>query len=118
LQRAASRSQTRSISEGGRSGNIRAPLPLSQYVGVYENDMYGQAVVKYENGDMLFSAGPLKTWLTMTHFDGNDFGAIDMPGWRLKNPMFHFRVDDKNNVQGLYVDQMTDGGNGFFRKVK
>ena len=120
LERAENRGQARASAQAQakRGAVTQAPLPLSQYIGTYMNDMYGQAVIKYENGELLFSAGPLKTWLTMTHFAENDFGALDMPGWRLKNPMFHFRVDDKGNVQGLFVDQMTDGGNGFFRKVK
>jgi CubicO group peptidase (beta-lactamase class C family) len=119
LRRAENRNQARIDTAKGVEKTIKNPaLELNKYVGKFSNPMYGEVIVVIENGILSFSAGSFETWIRMKHFDGNDFGAFDLPGWRFKNPMFHFRVDKNGEVIGLFVEQMSDGTDGFFKRVK
>lgn len=97
---------------------IVPPMDLKRYVGVYNNVLYGDAEVKLEDGVLKFSAGPKKVWITLKHFSGHSFDGVGIPGWRFKRPMFVFSVYEKTNIRGLIVEDMTDGTDTMFRKVR
>ncbi|MDR1695122.1 MAG: serine hydrolase [Endomicrobium sp.] len=94
------------------------PMDLQKYAGQYHNALYGTAEVIVKDGKLMFSAGPMKTWITMKHFNGNSFDASALPGWSFKKPMFVFRVYEKSNVNGLLVENMTDAVDPLFKKIK
>jgi hypothetical protein len=93
-------------------------MELKKYAGIYNNVLYGDAEVKLEGGVLKFSAGPRKVWVTLKHYNGNSFDGTGVPGWRFKRPMFIFRVYENSNIRGLIVEDMTDGTDPLFRKVK
>jgi FMN phosphatase YigB (HAD superfamily) len=93
-------------------------LPLEKYAGTYENILYGVAEVKLENGVLKFSAGDKKTWIELKHFSGNLFDGVAPAGWTFKNPMFFFRVFEYSSVNSLTVENMTDGLDAAFRKIR
>lgn len=93
-------------------------LDLKEYTGLYQNILYGIAEVKLENGDLMFSAGAKRTWIKLKHFNAHTFDGVGVPGWRFKSPMFIFRVYEQSNVNGLIVENMTDGVETIFRKIK
>ncbi|MGC5255923.1 serine hydrolase [Gordonia sp. DT218] len=48
--------------------------PLSTYTGTYQNDVYGPAVVREQNGKLVLALGPDgKTTHELTHWDGNTY---------------------------------------------
>ncbi len=93
-------------------------MDLKKYAGKYENILYGVAEIKLENGKLLFSAGNMKTWVVLKHFSGNSFDGAGVPGWTFKRPMFIFKVYENSNISGLTVENMTDGIDALFRKIK
>lgn len=98
---------------------IKAPhLDLKKYTGEYYNHLYGSVEVKLENGALYFSAGAKKTWITLKHFNSHSFDGVGIPGWKFKRPMFIFRVYENSNVNGLVVENMTDGVETSFRKIR
>ncbi|MCL2798794.1 MAG: serine hydrolase [Endomicrobia bacterium] len=95
------------------------PLDLNKYTGQYHNILYGIVEVILDDGKLKFSAGTMKTWITMKHFNGNSFYGLSIPGWAFnKRPMFVFKVYEKSNVNSLIVENMTDGVDTLFRKIK
>ena len=97
---------------------IVPPLDLKKYAGIYNNVLYGDAEVKLEGGVLKFSAGPKKVWITLKHFNAHTFDGTGVSAWRFKRPMFIFKVYEKTNVRGLIVEDMTDGTDPLFRKIK
>lgn len=97
---------------------IVPPMELKKYEGIYNNVLYGDAEVKLEDGVLKFSAGPGKVWITLKHYNGNSFDGTGVPGWRFKSPMFVFRVYENSNIRGMTVEDMTDGTDTLFRKIK
>ncbi|MDR2426944.1 MAG: serine hydrolase [Endomicrobium sp.] len=94
------------------------PMELKKYVGIYNNVLYGDAEIKLDGEMLKFSAGPRKVWVTLKHYSGNSFDGIGIPGWRFKRPMFAFKVYENSNIRGLIVEDMTDGTDPMFRKIK
>ncbi|MDR0823003.1 MAG: serine hydrolase [Endomicrobium sp.] len=92
------------------------PLPLEKYAGKYRNNMYGEVIVKLENGKLKFSAGSFKTWLTLKHTDKNTFGAESLPGWTFKRQEFKFQVDKTSTVTSMTIADMSDSTNSLFKK--
>ena len=97
---------------------VTPPLKLEKYVGKYENILYGVTEVRLQNGKLQFSAGSKKLWITMRHFSGNSFDGAGVAGWKFKKPMFVFKVYESSNVKALYVEDMSDGVDAVFRKIK
>ncbi|MCL2484911.1 MAG: serine hydrolase [Endomicrobia bacterium] len=93
-------------------------MDLKKYVGKYHNVLYGTAEVTLEGGKLMFSAGSMKTWITLKHFNNHSFDGGGIPGWRFKRPMFVFRVLEQSSVNGLVVEGMTDGVDARFNKIK
>jgi hypothetical protein len=119
LQKAENRNKARVIAANAvLQDDKKTPMNLVKYAGIYKNPAYGEVRIVLLNGILRFSAGKYKTWLVMKHFDGNNFGAYNIPGWTFKNPMFRFRTDNNSNITGLYIEQMIDVQDGFFKKIK
>ncbi len=98
---------------------IKAPhLELKKYTGEYHNHLYGNVEIKLEADTLYFSAGAKKTWIKLKHFNSHSFDGTGIPGWKFKRPMFIFRVYEESNVNGLVVENMTDGVERIFRKVR
>ncbi|WP_158408976.1 serine hydrolase [Endomicrobium proavitum] len=95
-----------------------AHLELEKYAGNYHNILYGDAEIKLEDGKLKFSAGAKQTWITLKHFNAHSFDGTGVPGWSFKRPMFVFFVSKKSDVEGFIVENMTDGIEGVFKKVK
>ncbi|WP_124711326.1 serine hydrolase [Gordonia insulae] len=54
--------------------NSTPAQPLSAYTGTYQNDLYGPAVVRDDNGKLVLAMGPGgKTTRELTHWDGNTY---------------------------------------------
>ena len=55
--------------------NASTPLPLSLYTGTFRNDVYGNATVALNDGNLTVTFGKIPTTYYLTHYDGNDFFA-------------------------------------------
>ncbi|MFA5355929.1 MAG: serine hydrolase [Candidatus Omnitrophota bacterium] len=96
-----------------------AALPLEQYAGEYENDVYGKIDVAAEDKGLLIMIGPLKTELRLAHFDKNDFQGIFPDLDITETPTFvRFDVEPDMSIAGLTIEAINEDGCGVFRKVK
>jgi Beta-lactamase class C and other penicillin binding proteins len=102
----------------GPPETIVPPMDLKKYTGTYNNALYGDAEVKLDDGTLKFSAGPKKVWITLKHYNGNSFDGTGIPAWKFKRPMFVFKVYENSNIRGLIVEDMTDGTDPLFRKIR
>ncbi|MDD5652932.1 MAG: serine hydrolase [Candidatus Omnitrophica bacterium] len=94
-------------------------LPLEQYSGEYQNNVYGKISVSQNNGNLSIFIGPLKAELKLTHWDKNDFTAT-WPDFDLsETPTFvRFDVDPDNTVSGVIIGAINEDGCGSFEKVQ
>ncbi len=49
------------------------PLPLDAYAGSYANDLYGNLIVREEDGGLVLELGPLPSRLALRHWDRDVF---------------------------------------------
>jgi hypothetical protein len=117
LARSAARRKNRDQSSK-KPKEIIKPLPLENYIGKYSNNLYGIVEVRLINNKLRLSAGTFKTWLTLTHYNKNSFGAESIPGWNFKKPDFRFIADKNSKITSMSIDDMSDGVNSVFYKIK
>jgi hypothetical protein len=84
------REQSKKLQRERRHGSA-PPLPLSAYVGSYEDAAYGAFDVKLHEGRLHASWGDLRS--PLDHLSGNRFLANEPP---LQDAVFEFRVRDGN----------------------
>jgi hypothetical protein len=56
-----------------RPDNLTAPAPLQTYVGTYDNDYWGKALVTEQDGKLALSLGPNGAVWPLSPWDGNTF---------------------------------------------
>jgi hypothetical protein len=96
-----------------------AAMPLEQYTGEYENDVYGKINVTVKDKGLSVLIGPLKSELKLTHFDKNDFQAVYVDLDLTETPSFvRFNVEPDGTLSGLTIEAINDDGCGVFEKVK
>ena len=88
--------------EGERVPNTKPSLPLSAYAGTYADSLYGEVVVREENGKLRLTFGP--TWRAdLEHYHFDTFRArFDTP--ILPPVPVTFRLSAAGKVEGVELD--------------
>jgi CubicO group peptidase (beta-lactamase class C family) len=71
-----------------RPANATPPEALTRYTGSYTNEVYGNAIVTEDNGNLTLTFGKRPIIYRLSPWDGNTFSAT-CPQW---SPAFHGRV--------------------------
>ena len=95
-----------------------AAMPLEQYAGEYQNDVYGKIDVVLKNKGLSILIGPLKSEFKLAHFDKNDFQAVLTDLDLTATPCFvRFDAGPDKTLLGLTIGAINDDGCGVFEKV-
>lgn len=114
LQAAMARArQAQEKAAGERAPNTKPSLPLSGYAGTYSDSLYGDVVIREENGVLKLTFGPIwKADLEHWHFDS--FRArFDTPV--LPPVPVTFRIGGNGKVESVVLDM---AGTAEFRKAR
>jgi CubicO group peptidase (beta-lactamase class C family) len=97
---------------GERAANTKPSLALSAYAGTYADSLYGNVVVKEENGKLQLTFGP--TWKAeLEHYHYDSFRArFDTPV--LPPVPVTFRIGGNGKVESVVVDM---AGTAEFRRA-
>lgn len=88
-----------------RKPNTKPSLPIESYTGIYGGDMYGDAKVSLENGQLVLDLLPTPIYKgDLSHWHFNTFQIIlrDMPS--LPPGKVQFILDTEGNVSELKID--------------
>lgn len=94
-----------------RTTDTKPSLPLESYAGTYENELYGEATVKVEEGKLVFSTHPLYVG-PMSHWQYDTFQVV----WNDRTfgkDLISFVLGADGKVVELRWEDFTE-----FRKVK
>lgn len=86
-------------------------LTLSEYVGTYEDPLYGKVVISYDNNELSFLVNNNSSTGKLSHWNYNSFKAEFIKKWYGKSDL-QFLLNTEGKVDGLNLD-------GFqFKKMK
>jgi CubicO group peptidase (beta-lactamase class C family) len=91
----------------------KASLPLAQYAGEYENDLYGRMKIKHGDEGLSWEVGPAKYGAGLEHAGYDNF-LLHFPKGRISLPVSVTFVIDE---QGRPTEMITDSF-GTFRRVE
>ena len=97
---------------------VNPPLALDKYVGVYSNNVYGDAVVLLKNGALSVLMGPKKLELALKHWDRDTFKywlALLGDG---SDDFVHFTQTPDGLVEQMTINGFQQDGCGVFERIK
>jgi len=91
--------------EEERAKDTKPSLPLENYVGIYEDEMYGPAEISLKDGKLFFEMLPTKELLssTMEHWQYNTF-KVRVTDPFLPEGFVTFQLDEQGNVESFKVN--------------
>ena len=112
--------------KGARENKEKRPVPLDdpapgldleEYVGIYENRVYGRIELIREGEKLGLVIGPAKMKMILTHWNRDVFMAsvpefMDFAEW------VRFEVGPDGDVDGVVVDFLNSGRAGRFKRVE
>ena len=90
--------------------NASTPFPLSAYTGTFRNDVYGNATVALNDGNLTVTFGKILTTYSLTHFDGNDFFASCPEYHKAYYDGVTFETGPDNSIQKIILPIMVRPG--------
>ena len=93
--------------EAERNRNTKPSLPMEKYAGKYANDLYGDAVVSFKNGEISLNIVGLGWVGTLNHWQYETFRATWRAPERDKS-FVTFTLSPKGSVDTLRVDGLAD----------
>jgi len=95
--------------EKSRISDTKPSLPLEDYVGIYEDQMYGQAEVSLKNGQLQMVFLPAKKvfYSSMEHWHYDTF-QVKFNDPFLPAGYITFSFDSKRNIEGFKIDLMSN----------
>jgi hypothetical protein len=92
--------------EAERVNGTSPSLALEKYAGTFQNEMYGEAKITFENGNLVAHFGPNFTG-DLQHWNYDTFRVK----WR--DPMqgkgfVNFRLNTQGRVEGVNIDSISD----------
>ena len=95
--------------EAERNRNTKTSLPMEKYAGRYTNDLYGDAVVSFKNGETSLNIVGLGWVGKLDHWQYETFRATWRAPERDKS-FVTFTLTASGDVSTLHVDGLADFG--------
>ncbi len=92
----------------------RAALANDAYVGTYQSDLYGPAIVDVQNGKLVVTIGPKKIRYVLAHWDGNVFSYLSSGENATGISAVTFGVAPGGTASRMTIEGLDDEGVGTF----